>query len=267
MVKYYNYGIQLSRQFGSIGLRGWLEANVNTYVFLKLARYTIAEAIENLMIESPEKAVAMLIVCQRFILNPFVDLRSDQVNFSLEGMKTAKLLPSLYQPRIARFPFEIGQFLLKKLTYTPQGIRACYDILDHYNSYDLQRVQESLNEAIVTNHPDIVNKNSEELSEILDNVWNDKTIPKRIGNIKVGVPVSIAAIGGVAGGLMGGLAGAGTGGFLAELGFKIGEKAVEKFFNTKGTGLSEKLAKLRTKSYQANVYDFKKKYKHRIVQG
>jgi len=31
-------------------------------------------------------------------------------------------------------------------------------------------------------------------------------------------------------------------------------------------GLSEKLAKLRTKSYQANVYDFKEKHKDRIVK-
>jgi hypothetical protein len=56
-------------------------------------------------------------------------------------------------------------------------------------------------------------------------------------------------------------AGAVTGGFLAELGFKIGEKAVTEFFSEKAEGLSERIAKLRTKSYQANVYDFKKKYK------
>ena len=113
-----------------------------------------------------------------------------------------------------------------------------------------------MNEAIVANNPDIVNKSAEELSEILDNVWNDKTIPRRIEGLKVGVPVSMAAIGGI----VAGLPGAAGSGFLADLGIKVAEKTVEKFFGVKGEGLSERISKLRTKSYQANVYDFKKKY-------
>lgn len=79
--------------------------------------------------------------------------------------------------------------------------------------------------GIIINHPDVINKSAQELSEILDNVWNDKTIPKSIENVKIGVPISIAVIGAVAGGLGGGLAGVGTRGFLAELGFKVAEKS------------------------------------------
>jgi len=40
---------------------------------------------------------------------------------------------------------------------------------------------------------------------------------------------------------------------------------LEEGFGMHAEMLSEKLAKLRTKSYQANVYDFKKKYKSKIV--
>lgn len=80
---------------------------------------------------------------------------------------------------------------------------ACNELIDEYAAYDLQKVTESLNQAIVTNHPGIVNKSAKELSEILDNVWNDKTIPRRIEGIKIGIPPSIAAIGGVAGRLSG----------------------------------------------------------------
>ena len=232
----------------------------DTYAFLKLGRYTIVEEIENLLVDDPIRAGEILSMSALFIEYPVTNLRFDLRNFTLNEARGAQLLPPIYQPNKIRFPCEIGKFLLKKLTCAPQGIRACYDIIDHYNSYNLQTVQKSLNEAIVTNHPDIVNKSVEEFSEILDNVWKDKTILKRIENIKVGVPISIAAIGGIAGGLIGGLAGIGTGGFLAELGFRVGEKAVEKFFSVKGEGLSEGIAKLRTKSYQANVYDFKKKY-------
>ena len=236
-----------------------------TYVALKLGHYAIIEDIDNLMIDDPEKAFDLLVICGRFIINPIYDTRSDIRNFTLREIRSAQHLPVVYRLQEIRFPCEIGKFLLKKLTFAPHGLRACNELIDEYDAYDLRNVAKSLNDAITTNHPDVVNKNAEDLSEILDNVWNDKTISKRVENIKIGVPISIAAIGSVAGGLTGGPAGVGTGGFLAGLGFKVAEKAVEKFFGVKGEGLSEKLAKLRAKSYQANVYDFKKKYKGKIA--
>jgi hypothetical protein len=131
--------------------------------------------------------------------------------------------------------------------------------MDDYDSYDLQKVLKSLNEGILLNRPDLVEKGSEEFSAILRKIWNDKTIPKRIDCLKIGLPVSMAAIGYAAAGLQG--AGAG---FLAELGLKVGEKAFEELFGVKGETLLEKVAKFRTKSYQATVYDFKKKYPRRI---
>jgi len=64
----------------------------------------------------------------------------------------------------------------------------------HYDAYDLRKVQEALNEGIATNNPDILEKNAEELSEILDNIWNDKTLPRRIKGLEIGIPVSMAAM-------------------------------------------------------------------------
>jgi len=145
---------------------------------------------------------------------------------------------------------------LKKLTYAPLSMRACYHLIDNYGAYDLQKIQESLNKAIVENHPDILNEKTEELSEILDNVWNDKTVPRRIKGLQIGIPLSMAAIGSVAAGPIGA-----TGGFLAGLGYNVLDKSIDL-----GTeGLSERLAKLKTRSYQANIYDFKKKYKSKIT--
>ncbi len=258
-IKYLDF---LTTEYGYLGdfPQIYLGLDMDTYAVLKLGNYQFVEEVEDLIVDEPLHARIFLDICRRFITDPLRDLRIDQRNFTLAEIKTSKVIPRAYRPTEMRFPCEIGEFLLRKLTYAAQNLRACYELMDHYDPFDLRKVQQSLNEGIVTSHPDIVTKSTEEFSEILDNVWNDKTIPNKIKDIEIGVPVSIAAVGGIAGALVAGPAGAGLGGFLAGLGFKVGEKAMEKFHAVKGDGLSENLAKFRTKSYQANIYDFKKKY-------
>lgn len=254
----------MSELLGSQTYSVSLNKSVGAYVFLKVRDYKIVEDIENLMIDDPDEAIFQLTLSRALIIEPASIPLAGLHNFTLGTLKEAQTLHLTRQIQDLRFPYEVGKFLLKKLTFAPRGLDACKELMYHYEAYDLRKVQKSLNEAIVTNQPNIVSKKTADLSEVLDNVWNDKTIPKRIENIKIGVPISIAAIGAVAGGLVGGTAGVGAGGFLAELGFKVGQKAVEKFFSAKAEELSERLVKLRTKNYQANVYDFKKKYKGRI---
>jgi hypothetical protein len=227
-----------------------------TYGVLKLCKYSIAEEIENQMVDDPEKAFSLLVVCRQFITDPLRNLRFDLQNFALEDVRGVEILPWVYRPREVRVPCEIGKFLLNKLTYAPQGLRACNAVIDEYSAYDLQKVAESLNDAIVTNHPDIAEKSSQELSEILDSVWGDRTIPRRIKGLQIGIPLSMAAVGSAAVGPIGA-----AGGFLAGLGYSV----VDKFVDLGTAGLSERLAEMKTKSYQANIYDFKKKYKGRIA--
>jgi hypothetical protein len=86
-------------------------------------------------------------------------------------------------------------------------------------------------------------------------MWNDPTIPKKIKNLRRGIPISIAAIGPAISAFAGGVAG-----FLSGLGFAVGSK----FLDVEIEGLSERIAKFFSRSYQANVYDFKKKYKGKI---
>jgi len=235
-----------------------IERDLAAYMKLKLNGYTqIAEAIENSMIDDPIAAFTLFRIFKKFITVFIGDLFADESNFALEEIKEAQSLPLVYQPRDIRFPCEIGTFLVKKMTYAPLGMRACYDIIDHYDAYDLRKVQESLNDAIVTNHPDVVNKSAEELSEILDNVWNDQAVPRQIKNLERGLPISIAAIGTAVSAFTGGIEG-----FLAGLGFSVGAKFLEASIE----GLSEKIARFFARSYQANVYDFKEKYKDRIVR-
>jgi hypothetical protein len=256
-----------SQEVTSRSLLPVLSSCLATYLDLKRIQCSFVKDIENLVIDDPGIALVLLTICSMFITESIRDVRSDSRNFTLQQTKLAQALPPAYRPKRIQFPCEIGTFLLKKLTYAPKGLRACNELIDEYDAYDLRKTLESFNEAIISNHPDVINKSAEELSDILDNIWSDKTIPKRIENIKIGVPLSIAAIGSVAGAVVGGLSGAAAGGFLAELGFKVTEKSIEKFFDVKGEKLSEKLAKLRTKSYQANIYDFKKKYKSKIASA
>jgi len=239
------------RQY-EINMQGFL----GTYVFLKLGGYAVLEDIQNLMVDDPRSAMVLLNVCLKFIQRPLCTLRYDSMDFSFEDVGTTKVLPIVYRPQNIRFPCEIGKFLLKRLTYAAQDMRACYELMDHYDAYDLRKVQESLNEGIVTNHPDIINKNREEFSQILDNVWNDPSVPRQIKNLKRGLPMSIAAMGTAVSAFTGGIEG-----FLAGLGFSVGTE----FLKAEIEGLSERIVKFFSRSYQANVYDFKKKYKHRIV--
>jgi hypothetical protein len=256
-VRYFDYLRELSSVAGTQSFSIMVDRFASAYTILKLGHYSIVEDIENLLIDDPTLAFALMIICRDFIVDPITDLRSDLANLTLEDIKRAHALPLVYQSEDMRFPAEIGKFLLRKLTYAPQTLRACYDLIDHYADYDLQKIQESLNEAIVANHPDIVSKSADDLSEILDNVWNDPTIPRQIKNLKRGLPISIAAIGSAVSAFTGGF-----GGFLAGLGFSVGAK----FLDVEIKGLSERLVKFFARSYQANVYDFKKKYKNRIAK-
>ena len=255
-VKYLDFLRKIYQEHGSRIYFIVLDTHLTVYTFLKLGHYTIVKEFEDLMIDNPEKAFSQFVILRTFIFEPALELRTNLRNYTLEEVKAAQVLPLTYRLQETRFPCEIGKFLLKKLTYAPQGLRACNELIDHYDAYDLQKVQESLNEAVVSNNPDTVNKSAEELSEILDNVWNDPEIPKLVKNLRRGVPISIAAIGTALSAFTGGLEG-----FLAGLGFSVGTK----FLDAEIKGLSERIAKWLTRSYQANVYDFKKKYKHGIV--
>jgi len=246
-----------AHEYDSTGFNSLVHQFLSTYVVLKLTHPAIAKDVENLMVDAPIEACAVLNVSAYFIVDPLVDTRVDMRNYTTSDIKISQKHSTVCQPKEMRFPCEIGKFLLRKLTYAPEGLDACKELMYHYDANDLRKVQESLNEAIVANHPDIVNKTARELSEILDNVWSNKTITRKVEGLRIGIPLSMAAIGTVAAGPIGA-----AGGFLAGLGYNVVDKSIDL-----GTqGLSERLAKLKTKSYQANIYSFKKKYRAQIVR-
>jgi hypothetical protein len=223
----------------------------STFIILKTGHYAIAEDIENAMIDNPLAADLLLQLCYYFIASPFCDPSPSDVNFSFSELQLAQILPKAFQPNQLRFPCEIGKFLLRKLTYAPLGLDACKELIYHYDAYDLRKVQASFNEGIARNNPNILNKSSKALSEILDNIWNDKAIARKVKGLRAGILISMAAIGSVAAGPIGAL-----GGFLAGIGYNV----ADRFIDLGTEGLSEKVAKLKTKSYQVNIYYFRSKY-------
>lgn len=150
-----------------------------------------------------------------------------------------------------RFPCELGKLLMQKIAYYPESLEACRQITARYDEQDVIKLLQAVNEAIIKNNPDIVEKKEKELSTALDNVWNDKSLIRKIKGIRFGVPLILGAVGMVAGGLSGGYVG-----LLSGLGFNV----ADKLFAYKGDAFSEKMLKFLTPSYQAIIFDFQKKY-------
>lgn len=228
------------------------------YAYLRLTYPDVAEELETALVVNPNLAICILGVASDFLQDPAYNLRFDSLTHSFDEVRIGKdILGKDLTPKEIMFPGEVGKFLLNKLTYAPKGIRACNELIDHYDSYDLQKVNTSLNLAILDNHPDLVEKNVGELSEILDNVWNDETIPKRIKGLKIGIPVMFAAIGSTLSMALDGFEG-----LFAKLGFAVTEKLLANSLQD----LDSKISKKFSKNYQVNIYDFKKKYENNIVK-
>ena len=236
-----------------------MRREVSSYTYLKLLGYNdVVEELQNLMVDDPVSANLLFLVCQAYITSPFTDPLCKSLNASWSYLKELDELKERFAPlkhislSDIHIPCEIGKFLMTKLTHYPESFEACKELIAHYESTDLIKVASELNRGISEAVPDLITKSKEELSQIMTELWEDKSITRKINGLKFGIPVSIAAIGSVAFGPIGGLTG-----FLAGLGFSVGTKILD----AKRENLSERIAKFISPSYQANIYDFKKKYR------
>jgi hypothetical protein len=152
-------------------------------------------------------------------------------------------------------PCEIGKFLNDKLKLiVAKDVEGAIALSDEYNLYDLRKIAIALNEAVIRENEDAINRNSLEISLIFENVWDDAgKLKKKIGNIRYGISLGVGILGSAAS-----LPLSGFGGFLAGLGFMVGDKLLEK---KAYESISEKISKYGLQSHVVHVYDFKKKYK------
>lgn len=218
-----------------------IDENFMYYAYFKECGYDyFINNFENLILEDSFAAFSFFaeygtLIADNSLLSLFKHdavFSSDELNYSLYGT------PKLY---------EVGKFLLKKLTFMPESFDACKDVISRYEQQDLYRVLESLQEAIKNSNADSIREKNIELNTILDNTWHDEQIARRIKGLKYGIPISTALIGSAAVGPIGGV-----GGFIAGLianAITVNEESIE-----------ETIAKLKIPSYLINIFDFKKKY-------
>lgn len=240
-------------------LKELLHENLRYYAFLKGKGYNdIIEYFENLLVLDSLKAVSFLSGIGKFIVEPKLDtLKSDHI-FSFEaltefshGFDTLDLVDGTYNIH------EIGKFLLNKLTFMPESFDACKDVISRYDQEDLYKVSSSLHEGVIESNPDIVCKKNIELSEILDNVWNDAKFEKRIKGVNYGIPITTVLIGTLAAGPVGGV-----GGLLSGIGVNV----ISEIIGVDQDSIAQKVAKKTVPNHIVNIFDFKKKYnleKHR----
>lgn len=151
-------------------------------------------------------------------------------------------------------PCEIGKFLNDKLKLiAAKDVEGAIALSDEYNLYDLRKISIALNKAVLEENTDAIDRNSLEISLIFENVWDDADkLKKKICNIRYGISLGVGILGSVAS-----LPLSGYGGFLAGLGFMVGDKLLEK---KAYESISEKISKYGMQSHVVHVYDFKKKY-------
>jgi hypothetical protein len=265
-LSFYKYAKTISkeqdvlREFGpGVDVYSRVKLSANAFAALEMLGYhEIKEVISRALTEEPVLALRLLNtlntlivdpradpfdaihnVTQRTIENTIADLGKD-VNVRLDQDSHLSIC-------------EIGKFLMNKLSPYPTSFEACRAMCDTYKHYDLQQVMLALQQAARAEDYSEIKSESEQLSEILENIWNDTSkIGSRVNLIRAGIPLSIALLGEVAAGPIGAV----TGGLLAKLGYEV----LEKFMEMKTDSISEKIAKYSAPNYLVNVFNFKKRY-------
>ncbi len=226
------------------------------YIAIKSLGYKeLAIEIENQMIDDPIYAGYLIELFSNLISRPFYNPLKPVHIFNKEYLTRANKLGKPHGFKVhEKVPYEIGKSLLNKLVIYPETYEGCMKLIQEYNDYELNKVYCALNEGIKNNNIDLIENKKIDISEILDNVWNDADkIKKRASAINFGVSLDISLIGELATGLSGI-------GILAGLGFQ----AVDKLWGNTSESLSEKIAKSVSPNYLVSIYEFKKEHVHAI---
>jgi hypothetical protein len=233
-----------------------LEQFSGCYAFVKCMHYNqLIDEIQEATITDLGR-LNFLMGVTYILITPLIDITKASILASTDFYRlqnqyvASHLLPTIDSLN-TNFPGEIGKFLFKTLVHTVPTLDACKQLSYLYEDLDVYKAGQALNEAVVANKPDVVKDKSIEVSTILQDIWEDKGLQRKIMGVKAGVTVLFAALGAVSNGLTGvGL------GILASFGFDV----ADRLFKFGDEAISEKIGKLFSSSYEAIIYDFKKKY-------
>lgn len=246
-----------SRNHGSISMAEEVLQEFSTiYTFLKCMRYEqLVNEIEEAMLTDLGRNL-FLYTLGKLLIKPLEMPIQTSLAMTKDFQEQQKryfglnVIPQSTSIDLS-FPGEIGRFLFKRLVHCAPTLDACKQLVYLYKDRDIYKLGTALNEAILSNKPEIVKDKSLEVSTILENIWEDKGLPNRIRGVRTGFVVLFAVVGTILNGL------AGTGiGLLSGLGFNV----ADRLFKFQDEMLSEKIGKLFSSSYEAIVYDFKQKY-------
>ena len=224
------------------------------YVMIKaFASTKFSQEVEDSLVSDYRRFYEIMIAMRIFVLDPlFNPLQCTQcINLeqyrkvaewaNREGIKTQN------KP----FPCELGKLLMQKLTHYPESLDACKQLSAIYEEMDVQKLFKAINESVMLKQTSLVEQKGAELSSILDDLWKDKAVVKKIDGVRFGVPLALGAVGTISAGLSGGYTG-----LLSGLGFDV----MDNLFQLKEESITEKIAKAFSSSQQVAIFDFKKKY-------
>ena len=229
-----------------------LDNYANNYSVLKASGHEeLADEIGTLMLIDHSKAYQYLILFGILISNPQKSLFKPICNFDKSFIDFASEFGNPYGIGINNdVPYEIGKFLLNKTTFYPETMSGCNKVIQEYDDQELHKVLGALNDGVRRTNIDVIEDKKIDMSEILDNVWNDaERLRMGAAGIRFGVSLNLGLIGEIAAGLPGM-------GIMAGLGFT----AVDNLWGMQNDSVSEKIAKFVSPNYLVSIYDFKKKH-------
>jgi hypothetical protein len=218
-----------------------------------LAASDIGKDLKESLVSDYERSMDIINVMDMLVLRPLRNPLHCTEGYSLEFLRKAHRFITKHgiKTQAEPFPCEVGRLLMRKLTHYPESLEACKQLAAQYAEEDVDKLINAINDGILKNKPDIVEKSENELSLTLDNIWENKSLQRRITGIRFGVPLLLGAVGTIASGLSGSYMG-----LLSGIGFDV----LDKILELKKESFSEKVSKAFCSSYQAIIFDFRKKY-------
>lgn len=222
-------------------------SDIRSYTVLRhLGFNDIADTYIDHFLTDPEFSGDYIQTAYNLLCHPIIDPLKANPSFSINTIQRARdynltTYPSL---KCSVYP-EVGSYLMEKCTYYPESLGACKSIIERYEDNDLYKVYSALNKAVNDRNDSSIIQKKDEMSAILDNVWEDTLIQSNKTGYNIGITITCGTIGYCLGGVPG---------LLTTIGLRCFDKSnyLDQF--------SELISKKVASPYMATIYDFKKKY-------
>ena len=246
------------REFKYNGNKFLLNSNLVTfsrnYVMAKVfANPAFSQEIEDALVSDYQRFYEIMMALSIFIFDPMFNPLQCTQCFDIEQYREVAQWASRegIETKNRPFPCELGRLLMQKLTHYPESLEACKQLSAIYKETDVQKLFMAISESVMLRQSSIVEQKGTELSSILDDLWNDKGVTKKIDGIRFGVPLALGVVGTVSAAISGSFTG-----LLSGLGFDV----MDNLFQLKEESITEKIAKAFSSSQQVAIFDFKKRY-------